>query len=181
MGWTPSAPSSTPSPAPRPRAPICAPAAGCCWSTATTRPPPCARCWPPQALPACNRAATWQASSDAAAGNGQATSRHERETRRAADCRQARAGRLKQVFQLSKACPAASKTGANSSSQNTCSALISLGQCAMNKRAIEASPRRLFNAAPLTARSFSFHGPKLQEMRHSGNPCSHSLRQGLGR
>ena len=26
-----------------------------------------------------------------------------------------------------------------------------------------------------------FHGSKSQEMRHSGNPCSHSLRQGLGR
>ena len=39
-----SAPSSTPSPALRPRAPICAPAAGCCWSTATRKLPPCERC-----------------------------------------------------------------------------------------------------------------------------------------
>ena len=54
----------------RRRPPTCAPAAGCCWSTAGTRPRPCAACWPPPACAAWPAAATWRASRAAPAAAG---------------------------------------------------------------------------------------------------------------
>ena len=45
-------------------------AAGCCWNTATTRPRPCASCWPLPASPTSPAAATWRASNAAPAASG---------------------------------------------------------------------------------------------------------------